>query len=398
MNIKSLAILIAIPIAILIAGLGGCAWSPPVPVSEAIAVQQLWQDQTFNYNAALVTIDKNKLFALDEDLRILLKGARLEKMNAQTRVNRLITILYGPRKGAKIAQFPYASGHSSIAAETWQRKRGDCLSLLVLAYSIAKTMDLPVKMQEVHVPPIFDRYGGVDYVAGHVNLLIKNGGRLQLIEGFGIGDVIIDFEPQIGSQREGSSLTEDAILARFYNNLAAEYMAEGKLALAYAHFKAAILTDASFSPSYANLSLIYKRQGLQLDAERLLRLAITLNDQDDIAMSALHQMLLDQGRSSEASAYARVLEARREKNPYYWIGLGLDQFEKENYQQAINALERADALSTGFDEVHRYLAIAYLRNGNQEKAKEQASLLATLLHQEAAPTVMNKKVKKQTLN
>ena len=388
MNIKALAIVVCI------LGLGGCA-SVPVP---PLPTQLLWQDQAFGYDPALVTVGKHDLFALDADLLATLKGGRLEKASAQTRVNRLTAILYGPRHGAKIKEFPYETGHSSIAAETWRRKRGDCLSLLVLAYSIAKAMDLPATMQDVRVPPIFDRYGGVDYVAGHVNLLIKNGGRLQLVEGFGIGDVIIDFEPQIGSQRTGTALTEDGILARFYNNLAAEYLAEGKLDRAYAYFKAAILTDTDFAPSYANLALLYKRQGLLPNAERLLRHAIALNDEDDVAMRSLHQLLVSQGRDTEALSYAKLLEARREKNPYYWIGLGLDQFQKENYRQAVNSLEHAEALSTGFEEVHRYLAMAYLCIGNQEEANKQASVLAALTTAARAEPAMSKKIKKLPVN
>ena len=388
MNINALAVVVCV------IGLGGCASVPVAP----IPAQLLWQDQAFGYDPALVTVSKQELFALDADLLAALKGARLEKASAQTRVNRLTAMLYGPRYGSKINEFPYETGHSSIAAETWRHKRGDCLSLLVLAYSIAKAMDLPVKMQDVRVPLIFDRYGGVDYVAGHVNLLVKNGGRLQLVEGFGIGDVIIDFEPQIGSQREGSALTEDGILARFYNNLAAEYLAEGKLNQAYAHFKAAILTDTEFAPSYANLALLYKRQGLLPNAERLLRHAIALNDEDDVAMRSLHQLLVSQGRDTEAAAYAKVLEARREKNPYYWIGLGLDHFQKENYRQAVSALEHAEALSTGFEEVHRYLAMAYLRSGNQLEATKQASVLATLTREEPVAAAMNKKIKKLPVN
>ncbi len=368
MNINALAIIVCV------LGFGGCAVVPVAPVPE----QLLWHDQAFGYDSALVTVSKRELFTLDADLLSILGASRLAKANAQTRVNRLTALLYGPKYDAKIKEFPYETGHSTIAAETWRRKRGDCLSLLVLAYSMAKAMELPVKMQEVRVPPIFDRYGGVDYVAGHVNLLIKNGGRLQLVEGFGIGDVIIDFEPQIGSHREGSALTEDAILARFFNNLAAQYLAEGKLDLAYAHFKAAILTDASFSPSYANLALLYKRQGFLPSAERLLLQSIALNDDDDIAKHSLLQLLLSQGRNTEALSYAKLLEARREKNPYYWIGLGLDEFRKENYRQAVYALEHAEALSTGFEEVHRYLAMAYLRTGNQNEAKKQASVLAAL--------------------
>ena len=380
MNIKAFSIIACV------ATLAGCAAAPVAPIPAPL----LWQDQAFNYDAKLVTITKHDLFALDADLQASLKGSRLERASAQVRGKRLTALIYGPQfgvNGSKGTAFPYQMGHSRIAAETWRQKRGDCLSLLVLTYAIAKAMDLPATMQEVRVPHIVDRYGGVDYVAGHVNLLIKNGGRLQISDGFSFGNVIIDFEPQIGSQREGSALTEDAILARFYNNLAAEYLAAGQLDLAYAHFKAAILTDANFSSSYANLAVVYKRQGLLPYAERLLRYAIALDDDNDTAVGALYRLLQSQGRDSEAAQYAKLLEARREKNPYYWFGLGLNYFQQEDYRRAISALEQAAALSTGFEEVHRYLALAYLRTGNAQAAKKQAAVVTALTVDGSPPGV-----------
>src|SRR5439155_1192340 len=71
------------------------------------------------------------------------------------------------------------------------------------------------------------------------------------------GDVIIDFEPQVASRREGTVLSDDGIVARFYNNVAAEYLAQGDLTSAYAHFKAAVLADPGYSPSYSNLAQLY---------------------------------------------------------------------------------------------------------------------------------------------
>src|SRR5258708_18810714 len=98
------------------------------------------------------------------------------------------------------------------------------------------------------------------------------------------GDMMIDFEPQVASRREGMALSDDGILARFYNNVAAEYLAQGDLALAYAHFKAAVLADPRYSPSYSNLAQLYIRKGFLHSAERLLLHAIALYDDADIAL------------------------------------------------------------------------------------------------------------------
>src|SRR2546421_7390299 len=352
--------------------LAGCAAAPPAPLPADL----LWQDRAFNYDAALVSVGKRDLFQLDAGLLSKLHDSGIQNSSAQYRLHYLVSILFGP--AAK--DFPYSAGHSTIAAETWRRKRGDCLSLTVLAYSLANALGMSVQMQEVRVPVVFDRRGNVEFLNRHVNVLVRGAGDLYLIAGsMRSGDVIIDFEPQIASRREGLALSDDGILARFYNNVAAESLAQGDLTLAYAHFKAAVLADPGYSPSYSNLAQLYTRKGLLRSAEQLLSYAIALNDDADIALRSLYQLLVSQGRESEALKYKEILQARQEKDPYYWLGVGLHHLQEGNYQKAVNALEHAQDLTRGFQEVHRYLAIAYWRAGKPIQAKNQLSVLASLM-------------------
>jgi len=189
-------------------------------------------------------------------------------------------------------------------------------------------------------------------------------------------------------------LSDDGILARFYNNLAAEYLAQDDLTLAYAYFKAAVLADPGYSPSYSNLAQLYTRKGFLRSAEQLLLHAIALSDDADIALRSLHQLLISQGRESEAVKYTEILHARQEKDPYYWLGVGLDQLQRGNYRKAISALEHAQELTRGFQEVHRYLAIAYWRAGNQPQAKNQLSVLASLMFDDSGLAALRKKIDK----
>jgi len=365
--------------------LAGCAAAPRAPLPAHL----LWQDQAFGYDAALVSVDKRDLFQLDAGLLSKLQDPSIQNSSAQYRLHHLVSLLFGP----KTRDFPYSGGHSTVAAETWRRKSGDCLSLTVLSYSLAKALDMSVQMQEVRVPVVFDRRGNVEFLNRHVNVFIRSVGDLYLIAGsMRPGDVIIDFEPQVASRREGSALSEDGILARFYNNLAAEYLAQSDLTLAYAHFKAAVLADPGYSPSYSNLAQLYIRKGLLQSAEQLLLHTIALNDDADIALRSLHQLLVSQGRESEALKYTEILQARQEKDPYYWLGVGLHHLEGGNYRKAVSALEHAQALTRGFQEVHRYLAIAYWRAGRQPQARNQLSVLASLMFNDlgfAAPSREN---------
>jgi len=367
--------------------LAGCAAAPRAPLPAHL----LWQDQAFDYDAALISVSKRDLFQLDPELLSKLQDPSIQNSSTQHRAHHLVSLLFG----RETKDFPYLGGHSTIAAETWRRKSGDCLSLTVLAYSLANALGMSVQMQEVRVPVVVDRRGNVESVNRHVNVLIRGFGQVYLKDGsMRSGDVIIDFEPQITSRREGLALSGDGILARFYNNVAVEYLAQGDLTLAYAHFKAAILADAGYSPTYANLAQLYKRRGLLQSAEQLLLYAIALGDDADIALRSLHQLLVSQGRESEALKYAEILRARQEQDPYYWLGVGLDHLQRGNYPKAVDALEHAQDLTTGFQEVHRYLAIAYWRAGKQARAKNQLSALASLVPDDSALPALRRKIDK----
>jgi tetratricopeptide (TPR) repeat protein len=373
-------------VALALAGLASCTG---VHVGSS-PLQLPWHDETFAYDAALVTVTQEELFRLDPVLMRELKDPQVQRLSASKRLEHLLALLYGEQ----IKPFAYAAGHSTVAAETWQNKSGDCLSLTVLAYSMAREMNMVSQMQEVKVPVLFDRRGGVDFLNDHVNVLFRRSGPLNWLHGrLQPDDTVVDFEPQIGSNREGHALSDKGILSRYYNNIAAEHLVNGRQSLAYAYFKAAIMADPAFAASYSNLALLYQSAGLVADAEQWLRQAIEVSDETLVPLSSLHQLLLAQGRSAEAAHYGRLLQSRREMDPYYWIGLGLKYLQDGKNRESIEALEEAQRLTNGFEEVHRYLAVAYWRVGQQAQANEQLDLLASMKGGGADVAALRKKFK-----
>lgn len=351
--------------------LAGCA-TPPV---AQLSVNHLWQDKAFNYRPAQVTETKETLFELDPAIAAKLLAPAVQNMSTERRVDYLISLLF---PSGRII-FSYSAGHSTGAAETWRSKRGDCLSLTLLTYAAAKTLGISAQMQEVRVPVAIDRRDNVDFLSGHVNVKLPNAAALN-VGGryFPPGGIIVDFEPQVGSRQRGTSLSDDEILARFYNNRAAEYLAQRTDDLAYAYFKAAIITDAKLAAGYTNLAQLYYRHGLVESAEQVLYHAIALKDVTGSPLRALHNLLVNQGRDAEVRKYAELLRQHEDEDPYFWLGVGLDHLQQSRYAKAIDALERAEGLTSGFAEIHRYLAIAYWRNGQQSAADRQLSLLTEM--------------------
>lgn len=353
-------------IALCMLGLAGCANVPVAPE----AAQLPWRDKTFSHDAALVTVGKEDLFRLDAELLALLKGPELLASSPQYRLKHLMSLIFG----ADLKGFGYQAGHSTPAEQTWRLRRGDCLSLTVLAYSAARAMGLDAQMQEVRVPVTFDRRGQLDVVNQHVNVLFRRAHRD--LRDSQAQDVVVDFDPGFASRRPGRLLSENAVLARYYNNVATEHLAQRRYGPAYAHFKAAILADPSYSASYGNLAVLYLDVGLPAEAEQLLQHAVALGDTADVPIHTLHQLFVEQGRTAEALRLERAIAKGRERDPYHWIGLGVRHLEDGEIRAAIDALERARAIATGFDEVHRYLAVAYWRAGDGSKAREQIAQLA----------------------
>ena len=358
-------------LALSLALLCGCAsQTGPPPVASLP-----WLDQRFDHASHGVALDAAALFRLDPQLLRQLRDAEVTNAQAGRGNARLLELVFG----SDMKAFAYAGGHSTVAADTWRNRRGDCLSLSIMTLALARALDLDAHVQEVRVPPTFDRRGSMEFLNAHVNVLLSNDQPLRAVKRWlPAADIVVDFEPQPGTRQRGTALNNSAVLARFLNNRAAEHMAAGRDGAAYAHFKAAIQADPIYAAAYNNLAQLYLRHGQVGDAETLLRRALALNAESDLALAALHGLLVSQGRLAEAQAYEQQLHAQRERDPYYWLGLGIDHLQHDRNRQAVRALEQAQQLSNGFEEVHRHLAIAYWRTGQAHKARDQLAVLLAL--------------------
>jgi Flp pilus assembly protein TadD len=360
--------------------LAGCASTAP-PATSSLP----WLDSEFGWDPALVTVTPKDLFKLDGELEAMLAQPQWRGAPTGQRLKRLVSMVFG----ADRKSFAYRAGHSTVAAQTWRERSGDCLSLTVLTYSIARTLDMRPVMQEVQTPAVFDRAGDFDMVNQHVNLLVPHV-RIDLFTESSTHDAVLDFDPDFTAIWRGNPLTENGIVARYYNNVAAESMAAHDNARAYAYFKAAIRTEPEYAAPYGNLAVLYRRAGHDAEAETLLRHGVALQGNSDVALHELHRLLADQGRSTEAQAVARELRARQSADPYYWMGLGVKSLVDDDARGAVANFERAREIAPTFSEIHRYLALAYVRAGDARKAKEEVERAAAGGHADKVVLIRRK--------
>ncbi len=366
-------------------GLVGCATTREATVPPA----GIWQDQAFDYRPDRVSETRESLFALDPAMMETLTSGKRLRYTDERRLDLLLSQLYGP-DGVRLA---YNSGHSTGAMQTWNDRRGDCLSMTVLTYAAANALGLTAHMQEVRVPLIVDRHDGVEFVNGHVNVFVRNESDVAIHgKSFRAGGIVIDFEPQVGARNSGQWLSQDNILARFYNNRATEFLVQRDYPQAYAYYKAAIETDPGYAPTFSNLAQLYSVRGQWPASEQLVRHALALGGDSYAPLRTLHRLLTEQRRTAEALQIAQALIKLQDDDPYYWFGKGLVALREGRNHTAIDALERAAELTTGFEEIHYHLGLAYLRNGQRKEANQQIAALSAINTQSAGLAVLNKKL------
>jgi tetratricopeptide (TPR) repeat protein len=368
--------------------LAGCA-APPVVAPLAAA--QLWQDEVFHYRADRVPETRQTLFDLEPAILASIHAGDKRSYSTEQRLTTLMRQLYG-ENGIRLS---YTSGHTTGATQTWNDKRGDCLSLTIMVYAAARSLGLPAQMQEVRVPMAVDRHGGIDFISGHVNVFVRTHSSITVNgRSFDSSGIVVDFDLQPGSRNMGRELGEDEILARYYNNRATEFLVQKDVDNAYAYYRAAIEKDPHFAPVYANLAQLYYRGGMAAPAEQLLRHALALKDDSYAPLRAMQELLVTQGRTAEAKVFADQLRRRQDDDPYYWLALGLDAMARARYREAAGNLERAAALTTGFEEIHVNLAISYARSGQRDKAQQQLSKLETMTHDSTSVALLSKKLER----
>ena len=352
--------------------MAGCSTSPPVaPVAST-----MWHDELFPSEPAWAVESQSTVFALDPGMIAELRATDLPSADSRRRLQVLLSKIY-EAKGIRLS---YLGGNTTVAADTWRNLQGDCLSLTIMAYAAARYLDIPAHMQEVEVPLTIERRNGTEFVNGHVNVYVPTGANfVSAQQGYNTRGMVIDFEPQYDANRLGQLLTEQQVMARFYNNRAAQSMARGDTKRAYSYFRAAVGVDPHYAPAYVNLAQLYlKHGGLAQPAEQLLRHAIALDGPSYTPLRSMVQLLQSQGRQGEASQYIDQLKKRENDDPYHWLALGLDAMHEERFDAAIRYLKRCADLTNGFEEVHRSLSVAYLRTGQTQAAKKQIEILAKI--------------------
>jgi Flp pilus assembly protein TadD len=343
--------------------LAACAQLPPAAPPDPL-LHDAW------FAPPSQAVDVGAVFALSAPMQRYVDSEISRLVRERGRQGALVTALY--ERG--LLRLEYDATVTRTAAQAFDARLGNCLSLVIMTASFAKALGIEVQYQRALNVDDWGRLGDLFVRSGHVNITL---GRRLLDRGNGqpAGSVTIDFLPaeDITGMRV-RPITEATVLAMFMNNRAAESLAQGALDEAYWFAREAVRQDPTFASAFNTLGVVYLRRGRPDAAELALRRVLADEPDNPRAIGNLAVALERQGRSAEAAALRRQLARVEPEPPFHYFNLGVEAAQRGDWSAARDLFAREVRGADFNPEFHYWLARANWHLGDFAAATRELTL------------------------
>jgi Flp pilus assembly protein TadD len=269
------------------------------------------------------------------------------------------------------------------AAETFEKRGGNCVSFTFLLIAMARHLGLDARFREVEVAPTWSRVGNLVTMSGHVNVAIFMGSQ----------PYVVDLFPQVSRIEIGGEVVSDArAFSHYYNNRGVDHLAAGRMQEALAYFMKAVQSDPEMARSWGNLGVAQSRTGRHADAEASYLRVMKMQPGNLVAMGNLAVLYRQIGREREAQRYEAKARKLQLKNPYYHFDLGMRAYETANYAVAVEHFKIALKIKPVEHNFDMAMARAYMQLGDRDRVANYLQLAAKNAPTDAAKLRYNEKL------
>jgi len=272
--------------------LAACA----APRQLAQQPEALFDDSLFAAPSERVGADE--IFRVSDAMRRYLQDPQIE---AQLRRK-------GPQRGLLEALYTsgelkldYDAGTTRNAAQAFDARAGNCMSLVVMTAAFAKEMGLTVRYQSAYLEETVSRRSNLLLRSGHVNVTL---GRRLADPRFPVQETtMVDFLPpdEIRGLRT-REIGEQTVVAMYMNNRAVEALVAGRIDDAYAWSREAVRQDPQFLGSLNTLGVVYLRRDALAQATKVFSHVLDRDAENLTALANLAGAYARQGRADDSLA------------------------------------------------------------------------------------------------
>lgn len=261
-----------------------------------------------------------------------------------TIVDKLQSLLFDP----EYLNIQYDDQVTRSAVQTFNDRKGNCLSVVNLYIAMARYYGVDAKFQTVRVRPSWDRRGEILVLSQHINAL----GRFNANTVY-----VVDFTPEITLQQLTASIIDDReARALYFNNLGAESLIAQNYDQSIAYFKNALFLDQDLSIAWNNIGTAYSRLEDKETAEYAYQKSYSLDRSNATAINNLARFYRQKGDLETAVRYSKAIERFNNRNPYFHYNLGNIAYADADYESARDHF--AQAIKRKEAEPDFYLALS----------------------------------------
>ena len=314
-------------------------------------------------------VDTKQVFALSDSMKTYLRDEIAAQEFKGARQVLIDAVSQGQLK------LEYDSVMTRNAAEAFDAKAGNCLSLVILTAAFAKAMNIEVQYNSALFGDQWSRDSNVYFLNGHVNVTLGKRSTDRRVLYDNAESITVDFLP--GPEIRGLRTTtvgEETIVAMFMNNRAAEALVRGRLDDAYWFAREGIRQNPQYLAAYNTLGVIYLRHDNPRLAETVFRRVLQFDPSNTRALANLALTLSRLGREGDASAVDRQLAKVEGDAPFHNFNAGLAAMEGGDFKTARRLFRKEVRDAPEYHEFHFWLGLAELRLGNLAEARSEFSL------------------------
>ncbi|MGE5161619.1 MAG: tetratricopeptide repeat protein [Betaproteobacteria bacterium] len=347
--------------------LAGCA-APSGP--GALAPEALFDDSLFGHPSEPIDVDR--IFAPSAEMRRYVQtdmAPLVRRLGAQ---GALVEALYANGQ----LKLEYESTVTRNAAEAFEARSGNCLSLVIMTAAFARELGLQVRYQSAYLEEAWSRRGNLLMKSGHVNISL----------GERVGDhtaspiqysVTIDFlPPEELRTLKTVEVRESLIVAMFMNNRSVEALVQDRLDDAYAWAREAVRADPWFLAAQNTLGVVYLRRGALARAGAAFERVLATDPKHTRALANLAEVASRAGRDDEAARLRARLAQLEPEPPLHYFNLGMAAMQREDFRAARDLFAKEAARGDAAADVRFWLGVAHYRLGDIDRATRELSLAA----------------------